>query len=241
MLIDLDRMRSAGRTLIQRAPILPRGVLVGVGVGVAFGIGLVVGGSGGAHAVAASQPADVLTIAQGKSNALDETRARLKLTYASELLTRDAAEPRRAPPARALQPTVAVTQEEEAAAPLESPPAPVEAPPAPPAAAADESDGERGEDVQKRSGADLKAALARVVDDLKPAARFSLQVAAAPTQAGAQAVVDKLGSQGHSARVIEGQVGGKPVFRVRVGAFNDRAQADAYKARLALPAFIVNE
>ena len=31
------------------------------------------------------------------------------------------------------------------------------------------------------------------------------------------------------------------VFRVRVGAFADRAQADSYKQKLAMPAFIVRE
>lgn len=246
MAIDFDRMASAGRTIVQRAPMVPRGVFIALGVGVAFGAGIVFGGSGGAHATGVREERDQLVLAADKSAALEETRTRLKLSYANELQKPDPAEPHRAPPPRA-----AAAKQEEAAAPLEPPPAPlVEAPvvalapaAAKPAAAAAEIEGEseRDEDVEKRSGADLKAALARVVDDARPGARFSLQVAAAPTQAGAEEVARKLGAQGHAARVVEGQVGGKPVFRVRVGAFNERAQADGYKSRLAMPAFIVTE
>lgn len=94
----------------------------------------------------------------------------------------------------------------------------------------------------------LQAALARVlgeapavVDPAPVAKTFALQVASAPTRAGAEALAKKLETQGHQVRVVEGDVGGKAVFRVRVGAFADRADADAYKARLTTPAFVVAE
>jgi cell division protein FtsN len=238
--IELESMR----TVVQRAPpLVPRGVILALGLGVAFGAGLVVGGSGQANAVNIDgAPArDPLVLAANRSAALEETRAALKLTYASELVRPDPPAPRRPPPPKvAAAPAV---RREEASAPLEAPPASMPPPPPlqMPTAQNDEPAGDAIEDVDKRSGEDLKAALARVVEDLQPTAGFSLQVAAAATQAGADDVVRKLAAQGHSARVIEGQVGGHPVFRVRVGAFTDRAQADAYKAKLAMPAFIVNE
>lgn len=235
MAIDVDRMR----TVMQRAPLLPRGVIAALGLGVAFGAGLVVGGSGQARAVDCEQTRDMLVLARNRSAALDDTRAKLKLSYASELLRPDPSEPRRPPSPRVVP--AASLRSEEGATPLQTPPALVEPPVVaqPPRAVPDEL--QVVEDVQKRSGDDLKAALARVVDDLKPVAGFSLQVAAAATQAGADDVKKKLAAQGHSTRIIEGQVGGQPVFRVRVGAFSERAQAVAYQQKLPMPTFIVNE
>lgn len=259
--IDLDRMR----TVVQRAPGAPRGLVAAVGLGVAFGLGAVIGGGADARALGRDDVAaleariderdgrgrrveDQLVVASKRSEALEETRAKLKLTYGTELAKPDAPEPRRtlakAPAAAAAATTVA--KKEEVAEPIEAPPAPVVDTPAPApavAAAPDAGGADVDEDVAKRSGDDLKAAIARVVADTDAAgdAQFTLQVAAAPTQAGADDVVKKLAAAGHSARVVEGQVGGKPVFRVRVGAFTDRAQADSYKQKLAMPAFIVRE
>lgn len=247
--IDLDRMR----TVVQRAPGPPRGLVAAVGIGVAFGLGAVVGG-GDARALGRDdfpgqgRVEDALVVATGRADALEETRAKLKLTYGTELSKPDAPEPRRvlAKASATVTTTAATTtaKKEEAAEPIEPPPAPAIDEPAPAARVAardDAADAGLAEDVSKRSGDDLKAAIARVVADEKPAAKFALQVAAAPTQAGADEVVKKLAAASHSARIVEGQVGGKPVFRVRVGGFADRAAADAYKAKLALPAFIVNE
>lgn len=252
--IDLDRMR----TVVQRAPGAPRGLVAAVGLGVAFGLGAVIGGGGDARAlgrddVAAQVAAhegrveDQLVVASKRSAALEETRAKLKLTYGAELAKPDAPEPRRTL-AKAVStttsPTTVVAKTEDVADPIEAPPAPVaDAVPAPPPPiVAPDAGVDDDEDVAKRSGDDLKAAIARVVADTPEAARFTLQVSAAPTQAGADDVVKKLAAAGHAnARVVEGQVGGKPVFRVRVGAFTDRAQADGYKNKLAMPAFIVRE
>jgi cell division protein FtsN len=254
--IDLDRMR----TVVQRAPGAPRGLVAAVGLGVAFGLGAVIGGGGDARALGREDVAaqiaardgrveDQLVVATKRSEALAETRAKLKLTYGAELAKPDAPEPPRKLAKAAPAASAATTQAkaEEVADPIEAPPAPVvdAPPPAPPPAAAPDAgapDEDDDEDVAKRSGDDLKAAIARVVADVPASdAQFTLQVAAAPTQAGADDVVKKLNSAGHSARVVEGQVGGKPVFRVRVGAFTDRAQADSYKNKLAMPAFIVRE
>lgn len=258
--IDLDRMR----TVVQRAPGPPRGIIAALGLGVAFGVGTLVGSGAEARAIApvdGDGDGDALIAASARADKLDETRAKLnlKLTYASELTKPDPAEPRRAAPGKAAQTAkLDVAEPLEVTPPEVTPPevtppapAPTETPPesspaardtnGEPAEQADNGDG-GAEDVEKRSGDDLKAALARVVEDVQPAGKYTLQVAAAPTQSGADEFVRKLSAAGHTgARVVEGQVGGKPVFRVRVGAFPDRAAADAYKAKLTMPAFIVSE
>lgn len=312
MALDLDRDRNgldrsrpdrsrpdfrAPRTLLTRAPVLPRGLVAAVGVGVAFGLGIVAGGGIG-EAQGASPPAralagelDVLRLAEGRSQVLEEKRERLKLTYAQELTRPEppvveraierqsvaaAAGKTAAERATLAQPAAAT---DEVAAPLEPPPAPmpeVRPEPARLARAAGGADGggdgnddedsddggsdrEGAEDDQVRDGkvagggekADnqhLQVALAKVlggapavVDAPAPVKTFALQVASAPTRAGAEELAKKLSAQGHKARVIEGEVGGKAVFRVRVGGFADRADADAYKAKLATPAFVVSE
>ena len=252
--IDLDRMR----TVVQRAPGAPRGLVAAVGLGVAFGLGAVIGGGADARALGRDDVAaqvlaregrveDQLVVATKRSDALEETRTKLKLTYGAELAKPDAPEPRRTLAKTPAAAATTVAKTEEVADPIEAPPAPVVdalvVAVAPPAVAPD-ADVDDDEDVAKRSGDDLKAAIARVVADTPnaSAAQFTLQVAAAPTQTGADDVVKKLAAAGHTtARIVEGQVGGKPVFRVRVGAFADRAQADGYKQKLTMPAFIVRE
>lgn len=102
---------------------------------------------------------------------------------------------------------------------------------------------------EKADPARLQAALARVLGSapavLAPRASpsgYALQLASTPTRESAEAMVHKLIAQGHTgARVVEGDVGGKAVFRVRVSGFTERAAADAYKGKLATPAFIVAE
>jgi hypothetical protein len=215
--IDLDRMR----TVVQRAPGAPRGLVAAVGLGVAFGLGAVIGGGGDARALGrddvtaqvVGRVEDQLVVASKRADALAETRAKLKLTYGAELAKPDAPEP----PRKLVKATAKV---EEVADPIEAPPAPVAdaAPAAPPAVAPDAGTNEDDEDVAKRSGDDLKAAIARVVasDAASSAAQFTLQVAAASflTTSSAPACV---------------------------GAFTDRAQADAYKNKLNMPAFIVRD
>lgn len=291
-----DRSRPdlrAPRTSLTRAPVLPRGLVAAVGVGVAFGLGVVAGGGIGeaqgaspqAHALAAE--VDVLRLAEGRSQVLEEKRERLKLTYAQELtrpeppVVERAIERQRVPGAgdkaaegkaaaekaaegATAERAAAKAATDEVAASLEPPPPPMpEVKPEPVKLARDDESANDGADAsadeelagakaeaprEKADNQHLQAALAKVlggapavVDAPAAVKTFALQVASAPTRAGAEELAKKLAAQGHTARVVEGDVGGKAVFRVRIGAFADRAMADAYKAKLATPAFVVSE
>jgi cell division septation protein DedD len=274
--LDLDRSERAPKTILTRAPLVPRGLLAAVGVGVAFGLGMVIGGVGEARGASPGGLTDrggALSSAAARTKGLEEKRAAIKLTYASELLKPDPP-----PPARRLDKVSAPVEltpppaaEGIAAALIDAPPPPLPDPPAPPptptppaplaagpgegtperTASADEEPEahEAGAPAAERADpARLQAALARVLGsapalaDPPVASRtFALQVASAPTRSGAEELAHKLEGQGHRARVVEGEVGGKAVFRVRVGGFADRAQADAYKAKLQTPAFVVAE
>jgi cell division protein FtsN len=214
-----------GRTLLQRAPLVPRPVWTAVGLGVAFGIGIVVGDVEPAHGATNAPPSDPLAIATARSDALDKTRAQLKLTFPQELQKPDKLTP-------------VVDQ------PLPTAPAPAPAP-APVVAEQDDDD---DKPIERPDPAALRAALSKVVGhesavDATPAPKkgFALQVASVPTKAGADDLAKKLRGAGHDARVVEGEVGGRAVYRVRVGSFGDRAQADAYKTRITTPSFIVSE
>lgn len=60
------------------------------------------------------------------------------------------------------------------------------------------------------------------------AGRFSLQVGAFGTMQNAHSLKVKLASQFQAVSVAEGTTGGKPVFRVHVGAFATKESAQAY-------------
>jgi hypothetical protein len=126
---------------------------------------------------------------------------------------------------------------------------PAEAPAQPEAATAPRDDD--GEAPPERvDDKRIQAALAHVLekhDATAPAVvqapasaskTFALQVASSPTRAGAEAAAKKIG---HDARVVEGEVGGKAVFRVRLGSYADRAAAERAKGALSMPSFIVAE
>lgn len=297
MVLDAAHFAEAPKTILTRAPLVPRGVLAALGVGAAFGLGIVVGGGMGtargqtqdSHATV-----DVLQLAHERSLALEEKRAQIRLTYAAELQKADApltarpVEKQLAPgttlaTATATPATTASSASGATTSPpetaddsgeaLEPPPAPAPEPSNTRAAEnkaedtaenTDEqtADNERARGAATESGeppvaaltaekvdpARLQQALAKVLGDAptavdaRPVARaFALQVASAPNRAGAEELSKKLAAQGHEVRVIEGDVGGKAVFRVRVGRFQDRASADSYKAKLSTPAFIVGE
>ena len=256
-------MRETARTIVERASILPRGVFFAIGVGAAFGAGIVVaGGIGTAHGTV-DTAAHVDTLAQADARAHKLADVKLKLTYADELKRSDPVHVETLPTSsRSKAP--AKPAEAEAVPPHLGPPpaaAPVETPrvvDAKPAAAAavvdGDGDGDGNEDAAPPEKVDdkrIEQALAKVLadhHDAPPALvtttapsttkAYALQVAAAPTRAGAEAEAKKLGATAH---VVEGEVGGKPVFRVRLGSYPDRASAEKAKAQLSMPSFIVSE
>lgn len=96
----------------------------------------------------------------------------------------------------------------------------------------------------------IQATLAKVLGGAPPTASappaprarsFALQVASLPQRAAAEDLTRKLSGQGLNARVVVGEVGGREVFRVRVGSFAERDKAEAAKGKLAMPSFIVSE
>ena len=96
----------------------------------------------------------------------------------------------------------------------------------------------------------IQATLAKVLGGAPPTASapptarpksFALQVASLPQRAPAEELMKKLSGQGLNARVVVGEVGGREVFRVRVGSFAERDKAEAAKGKLAMPSFIVSE
>lgn len=96
----------------------------------------------------------------------------------------------------------------------------------------------------------IQATLAKVLGGAPPTASappaprarsFALQVASLPQRAAAEDLTRKLSGQGLNARVVVGEVGGREVFRVRVGSFAERDKAEAAKGELAMPSFIVSE
>ncbi len=252
-------MRDASRTILERASVLPRGVFFAVGVGAAFGLGIVVAGGIGEARGSALPTADVLARAERTAQVYEQKRAALKLTYAAELQRPDPvrAEKLGEKPASAVEPAAETAPAHLETPPEDPPPAPPPAsPPAPapaaaPAAAAHAtaahaaSDDDDDDNDDKADDRRIQRALAKVlgtvpagVDDHRASApTYALQVASLPTREGAEAFAKKL----PGARVAEGEVGGKSVFRVRLGAYAARAAAEAAKAKLALPSFIVAE
>jgi cell division septation protein DedD len=259
--LALDRDR-AHKTLLERAPLVPKGVFAALGVGVAFGLGIVAGGGmGRARGEAAMVTGDVLARAEERAKLLDEKRGTLRLTYGNELVKPEAVVVERpiekqagvkATPDAHASSTSASPPADDGAAPLEAPPAPM---PEQKLAAVKVNDEAADDDVEKapapaekQDPARLQVALAKVLGtppaavDAKPVAKsFALQVASSPTRQGAEELLKKLTAAGHKARIVEGDVGGKAVFRVRVGSFADRAAADAAKGKLSMPAFVVAE
>lgn len=65
-----------------------------------------------------------------------------------------------------------------------------------------------------------------------PGAGFSIQVAALREPAEADAIVKRLAAKGYAAYVVTPQKGTAPIYRVRVGKFKERREADTVAARL---------
>lgn len=248
---ELDRAR---RTLISKGAVLPRSVLAAVGIGAAFGLGMLVGGVGQARGSVPSD-GDVLAMARARGELLAHKQGDLKLAFPAELL---APEAKGAPPAVAARspaaepraeqpPTERLQTAKPAAAKPPADPAPVETAPADEPEHGAEPEPPAARETERPS---IQATLAKVLGGAPPTAAermappprtFTLQVASLPQRGPAEALANKLAGQGLNARVVVGEVGGREVFRVRVGAFAERDKAEAAKSKLAMPAFIVSE
>jgi cell division septation protein DedD len=136
-----------------------------------------------------------------------------KLSYAERLASAEPAKeplkPEASAPAEAPAPKAEATAPPPAAAPT---PAAAAAPPAKPGPAA--------------------AAAAAAATPEPAGAGFAIQVAALREPGEADAIVKRLASKGYPAYVVTPQKGTAPIYRVRVGKFKERREADTVAARL---------
>lgn len=251
-MVDSD----GGRTIVTQRAGPWKSIVIACAVGGAFGAGTLVA-SPDPHAAARTPEtlAAALERAEQKTAELAEKRGAIKLGFARELEARDA--PAKLPPLPKGKKSAAAATEDAAQAP-EAPPAAAAPATAPAVARADEGeDAPEPKDDALDAGtkvpdpARVQRSIAKVLGSApvaeaapKAAANgvFALQVASTPQRDAAEQLAQKLKGQGHAARVVTAELDGKgTVYRVRVGAFADRAQADAYKGKLAMPAFVIGE
>jgi cell division septation protein DedD len=109
-----------------------------------------------------------------------------------------------------------------AAAPPEAPPTPKPEAPAPVAAAP----------ARKAPAAVAPAEAAAPASTEPPGAGFAIQVAALAKREEADVIVKRLAGKGYPAYVVAPTKGAPSVYRVRVGKFKDRREADTVAARL---------
>ncbi len=239
---ELDRAR---RTLISHSTLVPRTVLAAIGVGAAFGLGILVGGIGDARGASPSK--DVLDAARARTEVFEQKRSELKLAFPAELL---ADEPKPGLVVASPASTAPIRPSDKAATDRPATDKALGAPGAREASTTGSDDAEPAP-VKPTSGenrARIQSALAKVLGasaaapaPLPVTRSFALQVASVPERAGAEAMASKLAAQGLKARVVVGEVGGREVYRVRVGSFAERDKAEAAKSKLAMPSFIVSE
>lgn len=132
------------------------------------------------------------------------------------------------PPKESLKP-------EAPAAPADAPSPKAEAPdpaPAPPPAPLAKTTAPSAP-ASKAAPAPAKNAAAPAVQSTEPAGPgFAIQVAALREVEEANAIVRRLAGKGYSAYVVAPAKGQPPVYRVRVGKFKERREADTVAARL---------
>jgi cell division septation protein DedD len=61
---------------------------------------------------------------------------------------------------------------------------------------------------------------------------YAIQVAAFSARGEAETIVTRLGGKGYAAYLVTPQAGQPPLFRVRVGKFRERAEAERVASRL---------
>jgi len=194
------------------------GVLVGRGVRAERGVDMANNANPDAIVTAPQQPAAAPAPAPAGSDpttAAPPPAAADDLTYFNRLEKQKAAEEKlkAAPPAAPATPPAA-TAKPPAAAPATPPAAtakpPAAAPATPPAATPAEPAGQSGQAGQG----------------------YAVQVAALNVKSDAEAIAKRLSSKGYAAYVLAPAGGAPSVYRVRVGKFPTRREADSIAARL---------
>ena len=190
-------------------------ILVGV-----FLMGLLVGrgvlatkGAPGVDTSAASEVEPPLAPASPTSeSSASPATAGERLSYAERLGSSEPAKEQLRPQGASAAAPAPPTPKSESVAPPSAPPA---GPPSRPEAATARSS--RSSPEAARAEAD---------------GGFAIQVAALREQQEAEVIVKRLASKGYPAYVVAPAKGAPPVFRVRVGKFKERHEADTVAARL---------
>ena len=196
------------------------GVLVGRGVRAERGVDMASNANPEAIATTPQQPAAAPAPAPAGSDpttAAPPPAAADDLTYFNRLEKQKSAEEKLKAAPAAAPPPAAVAKPSESA-PTKPPAAAPATPPAatttkPPAATPAEPAGQSGQAGQAGQG-------------------FAVQVAALNVKSDADAIAKKLSSKGYAAYVLAPASGTPSVYRVRVGKFPTRREADSIAARL---------
>jgi cell division septation protein DedD len=75
--------------------------------------------------------------------------------------------------------------------------------------------------------------MAHSTDSANLSKKWSVQISAAPAKDVADTLVQKLKANGYDGYVVQTEVKGQTYYRVRVGHFNAREEADAVRQSLA--------
>jgi cell division septation protein DedD len=75
--------------------------------------------------------------------------------------------------------------------------------------------------------------IAHSIDSVESGKKWSVQISAAPAQDIAEALMDRLKIDGYDGYVVPAEVNGKTYFRVRIGPFNGRDEAESARQSLA--------
>lgn len=96
-----------------------------------------------------------------------------------------------------------------------------------------------GAAAKRTQGADEPTAQAKAnppapnVDGVKTAKKWSVQISAAPAKDIANNLIERLKADGYDGYVVPAEVNGKTFFRVRVGPFDGREEAESARQSLA--------
>lgn len=251
----LNETMPPRRVMIQSAFGLLRATAYATSLGAAFGLGLWMSGGDAASPAASLSP---LAAADASTTKLDSIREKLKMRFHDELTGRPRVTPEGpsllqrareqkppAPPSNDKQSTEAraTRAEESSTGTFPADPSPPrdtqEEPVMQPRPDAEEAPDEREEPIAsppERETAEDRTVAARslAASSLGVASRpFTVQVASTPSEEGAASVALGLRKEGHAARVVSATVEGKgAVYRVRVGTFTRREDAEQYRAKL---------
>lgn len=232
---DMHRMREKIELQLDNRQVVSFVIGSLVVLGVVFALGVLVGKQLASDALAQTAPTDPLAAIDAREElvaavreappAKDDGLVEPELTFAHELTRPDPIEPE-------LELGVAEPVAE-APKPVEKKPVPPPAPPPVPPAA------------PKESGSTVAAAFEKVAARPAPTAGFALQVSSFPERSAAEKFAAGLEAKGYEPFVVEADVPGKGrYYRVKIGSFQTRSEADAYlqsfRAQTSMQAFVTN-